>query len=282
MKFLFFIALLCLINSVHCAYDVGMAKNFVAYAGASYCSPAKITAWSCSFCRDAPLSDPSVFYNPTTNMKGFVAYNPVTNSIIISFKGTDPTSITNWIQDLTFVSKPVPDWCDGCTFHTGFYDTYLSVRKDVIALLYKYLAKYPKAKLFVTGHSLGGAQATLCAYDIQKFRLANVTGVVTFGAPRVGNPTFVKNWDVIMNEVNNYRITHFQDPVPHLPLLLMGFQHSTREVYYGALNILYKVCKYPSEDPTCANSLPLNLLGAADHVTYLGFDFATNFLACKL
>ena len=31
---------------------------------------------------------------------------------------------------------------------------------------------------------------------------------------------------------NAYRIVHNRDPVPHVPLKLMGFQHSTTEVFY--------------------------------------------------
>lgn len=50
-----------------------------------------------------------------------------------------------------------------------------------------------------SGHSLGGALATLAAYDIA--RLGKEQGVdilltcITFGAPRTGNHSFVKDFD---------------------------------------------------------------------------------------
>ena len=51
----------------------------------------------------------------------------------------------------------------------------------------------PKSKIFITGHSLGAALAVLCAAEIgaQDRSLGlNVTGVYTYGEPRVGNAAF--------------------------------------------------------------------------------------------
>ena len=53
------------------------------------------------------------------------------------------------------------------------------------------------AQVLVTGHSLGGAVATLCAFDLA--RKAEELGIspsqcccITFGAPRTGNAAFAK------------------------------------------------------------------------------------------
>ncbi len=54
------------------------------------------------------------------------------------------------------------------------------------------------------GHSLGGALATLAAFDFRK--KARDHGVdmrvacYTFGAPRVGNHTFAREFDSIVND----------------------------------------------------------------------------------
>ena len=54
-------------------------------------------------------------------------------------------------------------------------------------------------KLWITGHSLGAALATLCAS-----RYGNVQGVYTFGSPRVGNNGFKEKLQVkIYRVVNN-------------------------------------------------------------------------------
>ena len=49
-------------------------------------------------------------------------------------------------------------------------------------------------KVFVTGHSLGGAMAVLCAYRLQEKAKIDVYGVYTYGCPRVGNLQFFLAW----------------------------------------------------------------------------------------
>ena len=51
---------------------------------------------------------------------------------------------------------------------------------------------------------------------------------------------------------------------------------------YRELSPSYTVCDSSNgEDPQCSDSLLVNL-NVVDHVTYMGFDFVANFLACKL
>ena len=88
--------------------------------------------------------------------------------------------------------------------------------------------------MLVTGHSLGGALATLSAYVLQSDLKLPVGRVFTYGSPRVGNDAFSKARIAAGNE---WRITHHRDPVPHLPPRhLFGFTHTAREVrvFYSA------------------------------------------------
>ena len=54
------------------------------------------------------------------------------------------------------------------------------------------------------GHSLGGALATLAAYDLKgvaaKHNLDVQVSCYTFGAPRVGNHAFAEDFDTIIND----------------------------------------------------------------------------------
>jgi nuclear pore complex protein Nup85 len=53
--------------------------------------------------------------------------------------------------------------------HSGFLTAYDSVKVKVLRLVDQLTADASKDKpwdVFVTGHSLGGALATLCAYDL--------------------------------------------------------------------------------------------------------------------
>lgn len=70
--------------------------------------------------------------------------------------------------------------------------------------------------LYITGHSLGAAMATIAASRIQE----KVTSLVTFGSPRVGTREFVKNLKVI-----HYRVQNNCDDVTKVPFKFMGFEH---------------------------------------------------------
>lgn len=71
----------------------------------------------------------------------------------------------------------------------------------------------------VTGHSLGGALATLCAYDVAHLdwkggKKAPVVAV-TWASPRVGNKAFKES----MNEMvaSHVRVANKGDIVPTVP-----------------------------------------------------------------
>ncbi len=68
-----------------------------------------------------------------------------------------------------------------------------------------------QCKVFVTGHSLGGALATLATCHIKM--LGYDVDLYTFASPRVGDPTFAKNFE----KLNCYRIANSEDLVTVVP-----------------------------------------------------------------
>ena len=75
------------------------------------------------------------------------------------------------------------------------------------------------------------------------------------------------------------------DPVPQLPEQWQekGFHHISTEVYYEKdPNTTYKVCDGSGEDPTCRDKYGLDMLHVDDHLDYMGFDFTTNMIGCKV
>jgi predicted lipase len=69
----------------------------------------------------------------------------------------------------------------------------------------------------VTGHSLGGSIAALCALDLVLSDVvsSNSLTLYTFGEPRVGNPAFAAAMDKFVPR--SYRVVHSADLVPHVP-----------------------------------------------------------------
>jgi hypothetical protein len=106
-------------------------------------------------------------------------------------------------------------WFNNCKTHAGFTAAYRTVGAEILARVINAEA------VFIAGHSLGGALATLCA-DALKDAGVPVWSVFTFGSPRVGNGTFAREYNRRLAAVT-HRITNAGDPVPWVPLPLPTF-----------------------------------------------------------
>jgi len=53
------------------------------------------------------------------------------------------------------------------------------------------------------------------------------------------------------------RITHWKDPVPHLPPREFKFWHFHTEVFYDEKFTKFTICDSSGEDPFCADKFPL-------------------------
>jgi triacylglycerol lipase len=113
----------------------------------------------------------------------------------------------------------------GAMMHSGFITAYFSVRDQI--------QDHIKAKqithVAVTGHSLGGALATLCAVDLQ-FNCADLAiEAYTFGSPKVGNRGFEESFN--RRVPNSYRFVAGMDIVPELPRWWQGwYAHVNTEI----------------------------------------------------
>jgi triacylglycerol lipase len=144
---------------------------------------------------------------------GFVAdMDAVT---LVAFRGTD--NIENWLTDGRIIQ--IQDSAYPGLVHRGFAAAMQVIWPDLKARLPAPSVGRP---VWVTGHSLGAALATLAS-----IRLVNegytVKSVYTYGSPRVGNPDFHSAYSTV-----NYRFVNNNDVVPHVPLeiLLLGVPNS--------------------------------------------------------
>ncbi|KAL4452452.1 hypothetical protein ABPG75_008114 [Micractinium tetrahymenae] len=110
--------------------------------------------------------------------------------------------------------------------HSGFLTAYDSVRPAVLSVLSTLLeGEAPRTwRLFLTGHSLGGALATLCAWDSahRSWRTQVELEVWNFGCPRVGNRAFAEHYNRLVP--STWRVVNARDTVCTLPRL-MGYAH---------------------------------------------------------
>jgi hypothetical protein len=99
--------------------------------------------------------------------------------IFLGFRGTEVTSIRDIKSDLKAVIKT----CEtGGKIHTGFDEAFSQV--DVEIQQFLNLDEFKEKPLFITGHSLGGALATIAAKKLT--HKGGIASCYTFGSPYGG------------------------------------------------------------------------------------------------
>jgi len=255
-------------KSLH-PYTQARAEHFYQFASAAYCSADSIAAWTCQECTTNFTA--KVFVDKKTSTQAYVGRYVAggTQTIIVAFRGS--TDLANWITNLNFPLIREYPQCHGCKVHEGFYDAWLTVQKGVLAEVSRlYALQSPlTTEVYVTGHSLGAALAVLSAAEIGAQGNSTlgipVTGVYTYGDPRVGNQDFQRYYN--NGSKVSWRVTHWMDPVPHLPPKAFHFRHISTEVFYNENSSDYHICNGSGEDPACSDryAMPIRI---PDHLDY--------------
>jgi hypothetical protein len=158
-----------------------------------------------------------VFYDGKTNKKDTQGYLwTIGEKAYLVFRGTESTA-----DKITDIDIRRHGWFGKVKVHNGFYHQFEAV-KDAIT---NDLKIHPEVKeLIVTGHSLGGALATIAAAHFAAENKELVVKCYTYGAPRVGNKTFIEWFHA--NVKQHYRVTNCHDPVPLVPLFRFYHTHN--------------------------------------------------------
>ncbi|CAJ0939757.1 unnamed protein product, partial [Mesorhabditis belari] len=199
---------------------------------------------------------------------GFTAVLLTQKAIVISFRGTD--AVLQLIEELEEAFKAQVPFPAGGNVNLYFYNAFLDVwnggMKDDFLTLKN---QYPGYALWVTGHSLGAAMASLCASYIINvgYFEKNDVKLVTFGQPRTGDATWAKWHDE--NVPYSVRVTHSHDIVPHLPFGNMGYNHHMTEVFFPTdmkVSSTFVVCAADESD-SCSAGITTGLT-VNDHLHY--------------
>ncbi|MGB8400434.1 lipase family protein [Bradyrhizobium sp.] len=156
---------------------------------------------------------------PIANTHCFVASHNPSRVLIVAFAGTDPLSLANWISDFDARLDKTTGAAEG---YEGAAD---AVWDDLKKLLGNFIPA--DGRVFVTGHSLGGALAALIARRIATELSANVDAVYTFGMPRPGSRTFADAYNRQLG-LRTFRMVHGDDIVPTVAPSSFGFRHLGR------------------------------------------------------
>lgn len=166
---------------------------------------------------------------------GFVVQSQDGRTAILCYRGTEPFNPTNWLTDADLESEQltVQVGAERLTVHPGFYRNVRATRSPLVEALDRAVrgrsvldenTGMPNRleRLFITGHSLGGAMAALMgllilndpAYVHLADRLAHI---YTYGQPMVGPRSLAEEITDTGQSERFSRFVYRQDVVPHLP-----------------------------------------------------------------
>lgn len=140
---------------------------------------------------------------------GFVARRG--NAVYVIFRGT--ATAGEWTKNMSFNLADYHIAGHG-KVHAGFLDIYRTMRESLLAAL---AAIEGRPKLYLAGHSLGGALAALAAPEIEAASPLRIAAVYTFGSPRTGDDDFVQAYNRAFAR-RSFRIVNDSDIVPSVPL----------------------------------------------------------------
>lgn len=178
--------------------------------------------------------------------------------IVLAFRGTEPFDVLDWCSDVDFSWYEIPGMGK---IHGGFMKSlglqkkqgwpkeieqggkdrrfaYYAIRERVKDIL----QKHQRARLLVTGHSLGGALAVIfpaiLALHGEMWMLDRIVGIYTFGQPRVGDGKFGEYMKGLFSrhDIRYYRFVYSNDIVPRLPCddSTLLFKHFGTCLYYNS------------------------------------------------
>ena len=181
---------------------------------------------------DDPETDLSVYadfsnkaYSQFTHREPATDTRLLVSPGVVAFAGTD--SGKNTVTDLKVLDVSFGACGNTKTrVHAGFMKAWLSVRAHVLDKIKEF------ETVTLTGHSLGGALATIAGLDIQ-CTTGKTVRVITFGSPQVGDELFADEFEKRVKA--STRVVNPLDPVPKS--LSAQFAH-VHGLYYvpGGLN----------------------------------------------
>lgn len=148
---------------------------------------------------------------------GFVGRLPDKKLIVVVFRGTTGNSQL-MLEGLMSLAMPKQASPIGgkvqAYFSSGFDALWPQMHEAVLGLM----RANPDHSLLVTGHSLGGAMASLAAASLAAIDSVAPSRLAfySFGEPRVGDYFFARAFDRLVP--NSWRVVHGNDLIVHLPI----------------------------------------------------------------
>lgn len=166
-------------------------------------------------------------YRPNTTARRItrgansVLIGHTTDGITIAFRGTQTTSLLDWLQNAALFLSDVDEkkYKIQGKIHTGFYRGTKSLWKPLKGILKDMLVEAGEngwsQEVYLTGHSKGGAMASIASILLKRdTALPDPAYVCTFASARVGDSQFR---DAYNERINQTSYEAHLDLIPFLP-----------------------------------------------------------------
>ncbi|KAG9304566.1 hypothetical protein G9A89_020130 [Geosiphon pyriformis] len=227
------------------------------YAKEAYCIPYKQEEWDSGLVASAHLKSSSSLLREI---------------VIFIHHGYKPVWCERFMTIPNFKNFSLYGERDAGLVEQTFFTTYRQKEDYLIKLITDQIAEYTgKYTVHFTGHGAGGVYAIFAALSFHRKNPVIPIKVITFGAPRFGDQKFASY--VAKNIPDLYRITNWNDPIPHVGFLDENYRHPHTEYWISRQEecndcpedrpIVYKCLPYPrinilngylEENPNCHGS----------------------------
>lgn len=155
--------------------------------------------------------------------------------VILAFRGTEGDEISDILSDLNIIKVDRDGYG---SIHGGFANAYSQIEDMLKQKLEAESGQ--NLKIWVTGHSLGGALASLATTTIMDHIKTDpsysLQGLYTFGKPRVGDAKYVDTVEAgyARSGTTALRFRNGDDIVTQVPWNIIGFYHAGHLMHMNA------------------------------------------------
>lgn len=150
------------------------------------------------------------------------------DAVLVVFRGTANERNVVCDIDVDMAMDTTPPYSPSARLHKGFDTVFRAMWPDVDAAVQS-VRPLGSRKLYVCGHSLGGALAMVCAGKIDA-----PCSCYTYGQPRTGNAAWCRWFEAHSQCADYFRFVDREDFVPRVPWLLGSYRHCGTRVLIDA------------------------------------------------
>lgn len=165
-----------------------------------------------------------------TESFGFVARHQETGIVYVAFRGTE--SVDDWLMNVEL--RLVPQSAGWGRVDGGFSGVYAQCSTGILDAVRLAGAR----QVIVTGHSLGGALATLCVADVRA-SLDITPTLYTFASPRTGDPAFAARFNSECPVA--WRVVNTEDVITTVPPSTSALERKYPRLLADILHLLSRL-----------------------------------------